>query len=246
MNSALPRALLRSFGVQGSFNYERMVGVGLAYVMEPLLRDLARAAEPARYRRALARAASFFNAHPYLVAMGAGALARAERDAVPESQIERLKSALVASLGSVGDRLVWAGWLPVCSATGLIAMVTLSPAAGVVAFLVAYNGLHLGVRWWGLAAGWREGSRVAAALSGPVMQVALRVVGRAAPFTVGVALPVAADWLTRAVPVSARTGVAAIAVAAYALGRWLAPALGGVRIGLVLVGFALLAGVAWR
>jgi PTS system mannose-specific IID component len=246
MNRALPHAWLRSFAVQGSFNYERMVGIGLAYVMEPLLRDLARAAEPARYRRALARAASFFNAHPYLVGMGAGALARAEQDGVPEPQIERLKSALTVSLGSVGDRLVWAGWLPVCSAAGLIATVTLSPAAGVVGFLVAYNAVHLALRWWGLAAGWQEGSQVATALSGPLMRVALRIVGRAAPFAVGVALPLAAEWLTRSTPVSARSGVAAIAVAAYAIGRWLAPALGGVRIGLVLVGFALLAGIAWR
>jgi mannose/fructose/N-acetylgalactosamine-specific phosphotransferase system component IID len=246
VNGALPRAWLRSFSVQGSFNYDRMVGLGLAYVMEPLLGDLASATDGARYRRALARAASFFNAHPYLVAMGAAALARAERDAVPESQVERLKSALVASLGSVGDRLVWAGWLPVCSGAGVVAALTISPLAGVAIFLVAYNVVHILIRWWGLVAGWRAGTRIAAALSGPAMQVALRVVGRAAPFAIGLAVPVLGERLLDGVPGMALPGVAVTAAAAFVLGRWLAPALGGVRIGLLLLGAALVGGIAWR
>jgi mannose/fructose/N-acetylgalactosamine-specific phosphotransferase system component IID len=246
MNGGLPRALLRSFTVQGSFNYDRMVALGFAYVMEPLLADLASQDGGTRYRRALARAAAFFNAHPYLVGMGAAALARAERDAVPEAQIERLKSALAASLGSVGDRLVWAGWLPVSSALGLVAAVVGSPLLGVAAFLVAYNVFHVLVRWWGLTAGWREGARVAAALSGPLMQVALRIVGRAAPFAVGVALPIVGAWLLGGVPGPALPGVGATAVAAFALGRWFAPALGGARIGLVLLGVALVVGLVWR
>ena len=242
----LLRAWLRSFTVQGSFNYDRMVGLGLAYVMEPLVRELPGDEPMARYRRALARAAAFFNAHPYFVGMGAGALARAEREAVPEPQIERLKNGLIASLGSVGDRLVWVGWLPVCSAAGLVVTVAVSPLAGVATLLVAYNVVHLLVRWWALGAGWRDGVRVASALSGPAMQVALRIVGRAAPFALGVAIPVTVDWLARGAPPAALPGVAATGVAVLVMGRWLAPALGGVRIGLVLLGTAFLVGLVWR
>jgi len=242
----LTQAWLRSFSVQGSFNYDRMVGLGLAYVMEPLVRDLpGEDARGVRYRRALARAAAFFNAHPYFVPLGAAALARAEREAVPEAQVERLKNALIASLGSIGDRLVWTGWLPACSAGGLLVSVAVSPLAGIAAFLIAYNVLHLLLRWWGLRAGWRDGVHVATALSGPVMRLALRVVGRAAPLAVGVAIPVAAEWLARGAPPAALPGVAVAGVSAVVLGRWLAPALGGVRIGLALVGTAFLVGLLW-
>ena len=246
MTRALATAWIRSFAVQGSWNYDRMVGLGLAHVMEPLLRGMPGPDGEERVRKALGRAATFFNAHPYLVGLGAGALARAAHDAVPLHQVERLKGALVASLGSVGDRLVWAGWLPVSSAAGIMATIVVSPMAGVLVFLLTYNVVHLLVRWWGLSAGWRDGIGVAAALSGPVMQVALRIVGRAAPFAVGLALPLAVEWLVRSLPAAAFTGIAVTAVVALGLGRWLAPTLGGVRVGLALVAVALLAGMLWR
>ena len=71
----------------------------------------------ARRWRARAR---YFNAHPYLAALAIGALARAELDQVPPARIERFRSALCGPLGSVGDRLVWASWLPGCSLIALL------------------------------------------------------------------------------------------------------------------------------
>src|SRR5207244_1881645 len=62
LKGALGRALLRLFAVQGSYNYERMLGVGVGVAEEPLLRDLA----DGKYRPAVARGAHFFNSHPYL------------------------------------------------------------------------------------------------------------------------------------------------------------------------------------
>src|SRR5213078_546986 len=94
--------------VQGSYNYERMLGVGVGVAEEPLLRDLGNG----QYGPAVARGAHFFNAHPYLAGLAVGAAARAEHDGAAPDQIERLRTALCGPLGSVGDRLVWAGWLP--------------------------------------------------------------------------------------------------------------------------------------
>src|SRR2546427_68277 len=111
----LGRSLLRLFTVQGSWNYERMQGVGFGVAEEPLLRDLATSQGAAAYRAALARGAHFFNAHPYLCGMAVGAAARAEHDGTPPDQVERLRTALCGPLGSLGDRLVWAGWLPLNS-----------------------------------------------------------------------------------------------------------------------------------
>jgi PTS system mannose-specific IID component len=165
---------------------------------------------------------------------------------VPAPQVERLKNALIATLGSVGDRLVWAGWLPLCSAIGLALTASASPLVGTAVFLVTYNVVHLLVRWWGLRVGWRDGVHVAAALSGPLMQVALRAVGRGAPFAVGLALPITAEWLTRGAPPAALPGMGLAALTALILGRWLAPALGGARIGLALLGAAFVGGLLWR
>src|SRR3989442_4079665 len=65
---ALVRTLLRLFTVQGSWNYERMQGVGVGVAEEPLLRDLRAEGgiNGAAYRDAVARRADFFNTHPYL------------------------------------------------------------------------------------------------------------------------------------------------------------------------------------
>ena len=140
--AGLGRALLRLFAVQGSYNYERMLGLGVGVAEEPLLRDLA----DGQYRPAVARGAHFFNAHPYLIGLAVGAAARAEHDGTPPDQIERLREALCGPLGSLGDRLVWAGWLPFCS---LLALATFGLGAGplpvLLVFLGTYNIGHFAV-----------------------------------------------------------------------------------------------------
>src|SRR3990172_6002878 len=120
MTRGMLAAWVRTLIVQASWNYDRMVGLGVAYAMEPLLRGLPGGRANDRYAAALKRVAGFFNAHPYLTGMAAGALARVEYDGVPEAQADRLRRALIGPLGSVGDQLVWAGWLPMSVAVGLI------------------------------------------------------------------------------------------------------------------------------
>ncbi len=135
MNGALARALLRLFAVQGSYNYERLLGVGVGVAEEPLLRDLG---DP-KYRPAVARGAHFFNAHPYLIGLAVGAAARAEHDGARPDQIERLREALCGPLGSLGDRLVWAGWLPFLSGLTLAGVALGAGWIAVAVFLVVYN-----------------------------------------------------------------------------------------------------------
>ena len=61
----LGAALLRLFTVQGSWNYDRMIGVGVGIAEEPLLRDLRSGPDNgAAYHAAVARGAHFFNSHP--------------------------------------------------------------------------------------------------------------------------------------------------------------------------------------
>jgi PTS system mannose-specific IID component len=246
MRRQLLEAFARSLIVQASWNYERMVGVGVAYVMEPLLRDLGGAGVSVRSSRALKRVASFFNAHPYLTGMAAGALARAEHEGLPEAQAERLKNALIGPLGSLGDQLIWAGWLPLSAAAGLIVAATVSVPAGVAAFLLAYNAVHLGLRAWGLAVGWRTGIGVAGALAGRLLQLGVRFAALAAPFAIGLALPVVLARLAEGFQARERLAAAVVGALGLLIARGLAPTVSGVKLGLLFVLSALAAGWIWR
>jgi PTS system mannose-specific IID component len=185
---------VRMLAVQASWNYETMLGTGIGFSVEPALRALPGGRAGEHYHAALARETHYFNAHPYLAAVAIGALARVELDeSLPPAQIERFRIALCGPLGSVGDRLVWAGWLPF---TVLIALLAYGLGAGpvlvVTLFLVLYNIGHFGLRGWGLRTGWTHGMRVAGSLATPILRRGPEYLARAVMGLCGLALPLAA------------------------------------------------------
>jgi PTS system mannose-specific IID component len=237
----LARALLRLFSVQGSYNYERMLGVGVGVAEEPLLRDLA----DGRYGPAVARGAHFFNAHPYLIGLAVGAAARAEHEGATPDQVERLREALCGPLGSLGDRLVWAGWLPFLSGLTLAAVALGAGWVAVAAFLLVYNVGHVALRWWALRAGWTHGTRVGLALHNPVLQKAAALLGPAMACAVGAALPLSAEYLAAPFEAWARVVLAVTASLAFLALRWRAGRLTGLQLGLGLAAAALAVGWLW-
>jgi mannose PTS system EIID component len=246
LRPALGQSLLRLFTVQGSWNYERMQGIGMGVAEEPLLRPLAKNGDQAAYRAAVARAARFFNAHPYLCGLAVGAAARAELQGAAPEQVERLRAALCGPLGSLGDRLVWAGWLPCTSALAIAGVALgLGPAA-IAGFLVVYNVGHVALRWWALRAGWAHGLGVAPALHQPLLQRAAAWSGPAMALAIGLALPLAARYLATPFSGGARGVLAGLAAAGTALLVWRRGGLDGLRFGLLLVVAALVVGQAWR
>jgi PTS system mannose-specific IID component len=182
----------RLLAVQGAWNYETLVGNGIGFCVEPALRRLPGGRDGDAYRAALARESQYFNAHPYLASVAVGALARAELEGQPPERIERFRTALCGPLGALGDRLVWATFLPLCSFAALVVFgVGGSPLATVLTFLVLYNTGHLGLRIWGLVVGWRHGLNVAPSLGHPLLQRAPPQLGKLAAALAGCALPVA-------------------------------------------------------
>lgn len=180
----------RLLAIQGSWNYETLIGNGIGFCLEPALRRLPGGVHGAAFKEAMARESAYFNAHPYLASIAVGALARAELSGVPAERIERFRTALCGPLGSVGDRLVWAGWLPFCSLVALIAFgLGARPLAVIGIFLVLYNAGHLALRVWGLRVGWTRGLGVASALGHPVLRSGPAHVARAAAAAAGVAIP---------------------------------------------------------
>jgi mannose PTS system EIID component len=241
----LARSLLRLFTVQGSWNYERMQGVGMGVAEEPLLRDLRAADNGTAYRAAVARGAHFFNAHPYLCGLAVGAAARAEHDGVSPEHVERLRTALCGPLGSLGDRLVWAGWLPLTSGLALIGVALGFGLPAVLGFLIVYNVGHVALRWWALSAGWTYGAQVALALREPLLQRATAWSGPAMALVIGAALPLVAQYLSSAFLGWSRLALAVVVGSGFVLLWWHRERLTGLRLGLALLALAALAGWLW-
>lgn len=245
MSGRFLQVLLRTLVFQASWNYDRMVGLGMAYASEPLLRGLPGGPRGTRYQEAMRRATAFFNTHPYMGGMAVGAVARAEHQELPADQVRRLRHALIGPLGSVGDKLIWAGVLPAAVGLGLVVVATVSPLAGILTFLVAYNAVHLAVRAWALRAGWRSGPAVARELTAGTIQRGLRVVGPLAAMAVGFALPVVADWLAQDFQVRTRLSIGVVAVLAIVFSRWIVPTFGTLRFGLSAAALAFVVGWVW-
>jgi PTS system mannose-specific IID component len=180
----------RLLAVQSAWNYETLVGNGIGFCVEPALRRLPGGLQGNAYREALARESQYFNAHPYLTSVAVGALARAELEGEAPERIERFRTALCGPLGALGDRLVWATFLPLCSFVALVAFgFGAAPLTTVITFLGLYNLGHIGLRIWGLQAGWRKGLAVAQSLGHPLLQRGQPLLGRFASVLAGLALP---------------------------------------------------------
>jgi PTS system mannose-specific IID component len=180
----------RLLGVQGSWNYETLLGNGIGFATEPALRSLPGGVGGVAYTEALAREARYFNAHPYLASVAVGALVRAELDGVEPQTIERFRTALCSPLGSLGDQLVWAAWLPFCSLLALASFgLGASPGVVVLVFLLTYNAGHLALRAWGLVVGYQRGLTVAVALNNQFLRHAPMHIARGATVLAGFAVP---------------------------------------------------------
>jgi PTS system mannose-specific IID component len=231
------RILLRSFAVQGSWNYRTLIGTGLAFVIAPALRHLYRG-DPEALRAATLRHTELFNSHPYLVTVAAGAIARVEADGVPPETVGRFKAALRGSLGTLGDRLVWLMWRP---AAALLGVALLAAGAtwwiGAAAFFVAHNALHLWLRRWGLRVGLRDGLGVARALREAPLQKLGDGAGNAGAALAGFGAVMMAGRSAHDLP---EMGLGALAVAAgVLLGTRVRPAVAAVLLATTVAGIVL-------
>ena len=205
------RALLRLLAVQGTWNYERMLGVGMGYAAEPLLEDL-KTVDPVRHGEAVVRSAEFFNCNPNLAGLALGATARAEYEAVPGAQIARLRTALCSPLGALGDELFWAGLVPALVGAGAGGR---RAGRGLVGDRSAswslYNLVRLGTAVWALRTGFDAGMRVGTAIGASWLPRAVARIGPVAGFAVGLAIPLVAGWYLRGFGWAGAIGALAVA-----------------------------------
>ena len=156
--------LARTFLVQGSWNYQTMLGPGFAFALLPALRALA--ADEDALEESVHRHLGHFNAHPYLASVALGAVLRLEAEHADPHTVKKLKLALRGPLGSLGDALVWATVLPGTALASLaVFWIGAAPWVAALFFLVVFNAVHLWLRVWGFKAGLSAGRDVAGALS---------------------------------------------------------------------------------
>lgn len=232
------RALLRLLAIQGTWNYERMLGVGMGYAAEPLLEDL-KTVDPVRHGEAVVRSAEFFNCNPNLAGLALGATARAEYEAVPGTQIARLRTALCSPLGALGDELFWAGLVPALVGLALVAAALGAGWWAILGFLVLYNLVRLGTAVWALWTGLHAGMRVGSAIGASWIPRAVARIGPVAGASVGLAIPVVAGWYLRGFGWTGTIGALAVAAVGAAVTRWFGPSLTSVRFALLAMGLLL-------
>jgi len=236
--SAVLSAWLRCFGIQGAWNYRTLVGSGIAYAMMPLLSRIY-AGDPVGYREALQRNLENFNGHPYLCGMAVGALARLEYDGVDPVRIRRFRVALRGPLGTIGDRLVWAGWRPFCVLLAVCGFgLGMSAWRAVAAFLVVYNIGHVWLRIWAFRTGWRAGLDVGSRLTATSLSRWAEAFGPVNMLLAGAAVVLIGRQVPGVDPVAAWVTILAVGMGLLAY-RW--PS----RFGRAAVGVLLATPVVW-
>ena len=100
--------LVRSFGIQASWNYERMIGQGFLFVILPGLKKIKKTEDS--LKECAQRHLEFFNSHPYMASYARGSSLRLEEhddsDRHGEIDIEsirRWRKSQITAQGSAGD-----------------------------------------------------------------------------------------------------------------------------------------------
>jgi len=165
----------RSLLLQSCWSFERMQGLGFAYCLEPWI-ERCWSGQNGAHREAQLRHQEYFNTQPYMASLVVGMVCALEEDASSSSAEERpakvarlmtLKTAAASALAGLGDALFWGTLRPFCAALALAGALVLWPrspwaaawAAG--AYLLAYNGPAVTLRWRFLRLGYEWKDQIA-------------------------------------------------------------------------------------
>lgn len=157
--SDLFNVLFRSFFIQGTWNFERMQGLGLCFSLLPVARRLYN--DKASIKSFLERHLDFFNAHPYMSTFALGAITKLEEQAIFKKwddtrPVSVFKERLCSPLGAIGDMLFWKLLKPLSAILGILISLFWG-WAGILFTFVFYNFFHIYTRFTGVFQGYQKG-----------------------------------------------------------------------------------------
>ena len=141
----LNRMVWRSLFLQASFNYERMQAAGWLYSILPGLEQIH--TDKDDLAASMSHNMEFFNTHPFLVNFVMGIVLSLEQNKVDIPTIRAVRVAAMGPLGGIGDALFWMTLVPILA--GITSnMAIAGNVAGPIIFLVVFNLVQFGVRFW--------------------------------------------------------------------------------------------------
>lgn len=163
---------IRSFFLQGSWNYERMQNGGWAFAMIPAIKRLYKTKE--EQSAALKRHLEFFNTHPYVASPILGVTLALEEERangapVEDVTIQGVKVGMMGPLAGIGDPVFWFTIRPILGA--LAASLAISGnILGPIIFFLGWNIIRMAFTWYTQEFGYKAGSHISEDLSGGLLQ----------------------------------------------------------------------------
>ena len=191
---------IRSFFLQGSWNYERMQNGGWAFAMIPAIKRLYKTKE--EQSAALKRHLEFFNTHPYVASPILGVTLALEEERanggdVDADAIRNLKTALMGPLAGIGDTVTQSLVKVILLGVG-IDMAKNGNPMGPILFVILFSVYAIGVSRFLFFRGYKLGKEsVVKLLSGGMVKrvteslgvVGMAVLGALVAKNIGVTTP---------------------------------------------------------
>ena len=157
----LNKLVFRSLLLQASFNYERMQAGGWLYSILPGLKKVHKNKHD--LSESMKSHMEFFNTHPFLVNIIMGIVLAMEEKKQNRNTIRAIRVAMMGPLGGIGDALFWLTLLPICVGIGASLGADGNPM-GAVIFLVLFNVVHFGLRFFLMHYGYKAGTSAVSTL----------------------------------------------------------------------------------
>jgi N-acetylgalactosamine PTS system EIID component len=141
----LNKMVWRSLFLQASFNYERMQAAGWLYGILPGLQKIH--TDKDDLSKSMKHNLEFFNTHPFLVTFVMGIILSLEQQKADTNTIRAVRVAAMGPLGGIGDAIFWFTLVPITA--GITANMAIGGSlVGPILFLLIFNGVQFGIRYW--------------------------------------------------------------------------------------------------
>jgi mannose/fructose/N-acetylgalactosamine-specific phosphotransferase system component IID len=178
-------SLLQSTWFEGG-----MQAIGLSYCLIPGLRVIYPDVD--ELRAAMERYQAPFNTHPFMAGIIAGCVLRMEEAHTPPEVIMSFARNAMGLLAALGDPFFKSALPTFVSVSACLAAMLGGVVAGVATILIAFNVIHLAVRFIGVSIGYKEGLDVLKRVAGWISPARTALLKRASAVGAGLVLTVAA------------------------------------------------------